>query len=886
MESVLANHCKYNNESVPVKKFVIDRLGNRVPFSEDRILNRLIQLKQFITEKVGRRLDIEISNIWRNFKKSFKNNCSTYEIDQDLADSCAKIRQNVDPDYDLFAAQILVNNIVRQLKKHYNVETFRDYIRLAQSNVNFNTGQSSPLLSDDLVRFYEAHADRIESKLSDTYKLNYLFSYPAIKTMIKGQYFLCIFKSQQERVPIEIPSYMFMRLALGLCQRDIEETLRVYDMFICQLMIPSSPTIYSAGTPNPHLASCFLLGADDDLDNQFKILNKCAQISKQAGGIGLHIHDIRSEGSYIASANGTSKGIVPYVQLLQGMAVYVDQAGKRNGSLAVYLEPNHADFEKFIVMKDPERPESLRAHHLNYGLWVPDLFMKRYNQAVENKRNGLDWNIMWSFMNPQVCPGLSDVYGEEYEELYESYESKGMFVKQVPILDVMAKIKLSQSKTGQPYFLNKDECNRKSNQKNQGTIRSSNLCTEIIQYSHSGLTATCNLISVNLKNMIKFEDGQLVPDLDLLQRVVKMAVIVENCVIDVNHYPCEDAKRGNMDHRPIGVGIQGLASWFQMLGIDIESKEGFQLNSEFAEAMLYAAYDQSCTMAEVEGKTYSSFEGSPLSYGIFHHEMWKHEYKLSSRLALDWEGLRSRILRHGTKNSLLICHMPTATGSILLDNTPSFELPKFILYTQVTRNGKYFRWCRPLVSALKKEGLWNDEMYQKLLDAKYTIQNISDIPEHIRKSFKTNYDISSDNFLDLNRDRAMFVDQGISLNVDYYLTPDRPTLNEQMDNHLLGCFKRGMKNYTYYTKVIKPSEHLSISKVKTSSKLNKLRRNDMLEQKQKVSILDIGQKSSVANKPKRTRMLRSRRLRKVITNEEGVSDNVVDSSEDCQSCGA
>lgn len=893
VDRIVNNHLQYYNDAIQVRKFVIDRRGNTVPFSEDRILNRLIELKRFIETQVGRKLDISISNVWRNFNKSFKDNCSTYEIDQCLAESCAAIRVNADPDYDLFAAQLLINNIVRQLDKHYNVRTFQDYIRLAQSNVNFNTGEPSPLLADDLVEFYHMHAEKIEAKLEETYRSNYLFMYPAVQTMIRGQYFLGIFKNSGERIPIEIPSFMFMRVALGLCQRDIDETLCVYEMMITQLMIPSSPTIFSAGTPQPHLASCFLLGMADDLKKQFETFDKCGQISKHAGGIGVHLQDIRSKGSYIASTNGTSKGIVPIVKTLEQLILYVDQGGKRNGSLAVYLEPHHADFEEFIVMKNLEQSEDTRAHRLNYGLWLSNLFFKRFKEATLAKRQGVDLGIQWSYMNPQVCPGLSDLYGEEYEKKYLEYEEKKMYMKQVPILDVMTKIKYSLSKTGHPYLLNKDEVNLKSNQKNLGTIRSSNLCTEIFEYSLPDETAVCNLFAVNLRNMVKYEGDKLVPDLKLLEEVTATATMVANKVIDKNMYPCEDAKMSNMRNRPIGIGIQGLCTWLQSLGYDIEGKEAAELNREFAEIMLFAAYSESCRLAEEDGHPYETFQGSPLSQGTFHHEMWD-TVETSTRLNLDWEGLRARILEHGTKNSLLICHMPTATSSILFDNTPSFELPKYVLYRQVTRNGEFLRWCRPLVLELKKLGLWNDEMYQKLLDSKFGIQDIEEIPEHVRKVFKTDFDLSKDIFLKLARDRAVYVDQGISLNVNFYDVPGRKHINEQLDDYLIACFDYNMKNISYYIKVIQPSEHLKVSSGHTTVRKpmnNSLQRLFSHDQKisqedQKMSILDIGrnttgQTNTVVNR----RMLLPRRLKMSRAFSTVTKSNVVDDTEECLGCG-
>lgn len=853
VDRILTTTRTFHNSATSTRKFVKDRMGNEKPFNEDKILSRMMELKKFVENEVGIRLDIEISNILRQFQKSFSNGCSTYEIDEYLAKTCAYgIKVNKDPDYDRFASQLMVDNISRQLKKAYNVNSFGDYIRLAQSNVNFNTGEVSPLLSDELVAVYNENSERIEEALKRTNKFNYLFSYPAMCTLVKGQYFLGIFKDRNNRFPIEIPSYMFMRVALGLSSNNIDMALKAYNMLICQMMIPSSPTIFSAGTPHQQLASCFLLGVKDDLANQFEILSKCGQISKHAGGIGIFVQDVRSEGSYISSSNGVSKGILDLVKMYESAASYVNQSGKRAGSFAIYTELYHADFEVFIKLKDSKQPEASRAHNLNYGLWTCDLFWTRLKRAILAKRNGRQTNEVWSFMNPQVCPGMSDVYGEEFNELYESYERKGMYVKQLPILKVWAKIKYSMAQNGQPYIMNKDECNRKSNQKNQGVIKCSNLCTEIIQYSSGDQTATCNLFSANIAKMVKYEGNKLVFDFDMLMETVAICTFLANRVIDANEYPCDDAREANFKHRPIALGLQGLAIAFQLLGLDPESEEALQLNREISEMIYFAALEKSCQMAEEEGEAYSSFQGSPLSQGKFHFEMWDHEVVLSEKLSLPWESLRSRVIRSGTKNSLLIGYMPTATASVILDNTPSFEFPKHIFYTQTTRNGEFLRWPRVLINELKKANMWDDDMYDSLFYTKFSIQHIERIPLSIRKVFKTNYDLNNGKaFLDMNRDRAVFVDQGISLNVDFYDSPEQKDINVQMDSYYMACHDRGMKNFSYYTNVIKSKESLNVSVDKkiTTTKNNPQEsivtsHEENQEEENQESLLDILKRTS------------------------------------------
>jgi len=575
---------------------------------------------------------------------------------------------------------------------------------------------------------------------------------------------------------METPQYMFMRVAIGIHGEDIPSVIETYNKMSQGYFVHATPTLFNAGTPRPQMSSCFLIAnKEDSINGIYGTLTECAQISKWAGGIGMHIHDVRANKSRIRGTNGTSDGIIPMLRVFNATARYVNQAGRRKGSIAVYLEPWHADIMEFLELRLNQGDEEARCRDLFSALWIPDLFMKRVEQGGQ-----------WSLFCPDKAPGLSDAVGEEFEALYTKYEEEGRANATVPAAEVWKAILKSQTETGTPYMLYKDACNKKSNQKNLGTIKSSNLCTEILEYTDKDETAVCNLASIALPKYVNEETRTF--DYEKLHEVTKTVTKNLNRVIDRNFYPVETARKSNMRHRPIGLGVQGLADVFILCRLAFDSDEAKEMNARIFETMYHAALEASSELAEVEG-SYETFEGSPASQGVLQFDMWEGETKLH----YDWDALKERIKEKGLRNSLLMAPMPTASTAQILGNNECFEPYTTNIYLRRTLAGEFVVVNKHLVNDLKKVGLWSKEMKDLMVKAGGSIQNIVDIPDDIKNLYRTVWEISQKSIIDMAADRGRFIDQSQSMN----LFMESPTLSKLSSMHMY-AWKAGLKTGMYY----------------------------------------------------------------------------------------
>ncbi|MGB3131637.1 MAG: ribonucleoside-diphosphate reductase subunit alpha, partial [Saprospiraceae bacterium] len=575
---------------------------------------------------------------------------------------------------------------------------------------------------------------------------------------------------------IERPQHLLMRAAIGIHGDDITSAIETYNLMSEKWFIHATPTLFNAGTPKPQLSSCFLLSmTDDSISGIFETLTRCAKISQSAGGIGLSIHNVRAKGSYIKGTGGTSNGIIPMLKVFNDTARYVDQGGgKRKGAFAIYLEPWHADIEEFLELKKNHGKEEMRARDLFYAMWIPDLFMKRVKE-----------DSTWSLFCPNESPGLYDCYGEKFEKLYHEYEASGKARKVIQARDLWLNIIESQIETGTPYILYKDACNEKSNQKNLGTIRSSNLCTEIIEYTAPDEIAVCNLASISLSKFVI--DGTY--DFKKLEEVTRVITRNLNRIIDINYYPVEEARKSNFRHRPIGIGVQGLADAFILMRMPFDSDAAKKLNQEIFETIYYAAVSESCELAKKTG-AYETFPGSPMSQGIFQFDMWN---VTPTPNRYDWEGLRNEVISHGIKNSLLLAPMPTASTSQILGNNECFEPYTSNIYTRRTLSGEYIVVNKHLLEDLIKLGLWNQKMKEQLMAQNGSIMNIPSIPLELKELYKTAYEISQRAVIDMSADRGAFICQSQSLN----LFVENATFGKLSSMHF-HAWQKGLKTGMYY----------------------------------------------------------------------------------------
>jgi ribonucleoside-diphosphate reductase alpha chain len=714
--------------------YVIKRDGRRESVKFDKITARI--------EKLCYSLDpffVQPLEVARKVISGLYDGVKTTELDNLAAETAASLTTK-HPDYAVLAARIAISNLHKNTLKSFSATMKRLY-----TYIDPKTGQNASLLSKEVYDVIKKNAVELDEAI--IYDRDFGYDYFGFKTLEKS-YLLKLEGQIAER-----PQHMLMRVAVGIHGTDLPAAIETYNLLSERWFTHATPTLFNAGTPKPQMSSCFLLTTQDDsIEGIYDTLKQTAKISQSAGGIGLSIHNIRATGSYIKGTNGTSNGIIPMLRVFNDTARYVDQGGgKRKGSFAIYLEPWHADVFEFLELKKNHGKEEMRARDLFYALWIPDLFMKRVESNEE-----------WSLFCPHECPGLADTHGEAFEALYHSYEVAGKARQVVKAQELWFKILESQTETGTPYMLFKDHANNKSNQKNLGTIKSSNLCTEIIEYTSKDEVAVCNLASLALPKYVRAnEQGVMEFDHTRLYEVTKTATKNLNKIIDVNYYPVPEARNSNLRHRPIGLGVQGLADVFIMLRMPFESEEAQQLNKDIFETIYYASMEASMELAIKEGP-YSTWEGSPISKGIFQFDMWN---VTPSSGRWNWDEMREKVVTHGVRNSLLVAPMPTASTSQILGNNECFEPYTSNIYARRVLSGEFAVVNKHLLKDLIKLGLWNESMKNKLISANGSVQNIPEIPQNLKDLYKTVWEIKQKTILEMAADRGAYICQSQSLNI-------------------------------------------------------------------------------------------------------------------------
>jgi ribonucleoside-diphosphate reductase alpha subunit len=722
---------------------VVKRSGRIEDMKFDNITNRIKNLTYGLSE------NCDSSKVAQQVASSLYDGITAQEIDTLSAEICVGMITS-EPDYEILATRIIASNIQKVCPNNFHIAMKK----LAKAGI----------VTEEVARIAGRVRDDIDTKR------DYDFGYFGLKTLEKS------YLQRLDGILMETPQYMFMRVAIGIHGEDIPAVLETYDKMSKGMFIHATPTLFNAGTPRPQMSSCFLIAnKGDSIDGIYGSLTECAQISKWAGGIGMHIHDVRANKSRIRGTNGQSDGIIPMLRVFNATARYVNQAGRRKGSIAVYLEPWHADIMDFLELRLNQGDEEARCRDLFSALWIPDLFMKRVEEGGQ-----------WSLFCPDKAPGLSDAVGEEFEALYTKYEEEGRANATVPAAEVWKSILKSQTETGTPYMLYKDACNTKSNQKNLGTIKSSNLCTEILEYTDKDETSVCNLASIALPKYVNEETRTF--DYEKLHEITKIVTKNLNRVIDRNFYPVETARKSNMRHRPIGLGVQGLADVFILCRHAFDSDEAKAMNARIFETMYHAALEASCELAGVEG-AYETFEGSPASQGVLQFDMWEGETKLN----YDWDALKERIKEVGLRNSLLMAPMPTASTAQILGNNECFEPYTTNIYLRRTLAGEFVVVNKHLVEDLKKIGLWSKDMKDLMVKAGGSIQNIVDIPDDIKNLYRTVWEIKMKDVIDMAADRGRFIDQSQSMN----LFMESPTLSKLSSMHMY-AWKKGLKTGMYY----------------------------------------------------------------------------------------
>jgi len=685
----------------------------------------------------------------------------TSKIDELTAEQCATL-STTHPDYGTLASYIVISN-------HHKTTPATFYEAMEKLN-NYKDVHdvSCPIISQELWKLVCDHRDEVERMIVSS--RDYLIDYFGFKTLEKT-YLL-----RTNGVILERPQYMWMRVSLSLHKDDMDKVKTTYDLMSQKYFTHATPTLFNAGTPRQQLSSCFLIAMESDsIEGIFNTLKECANISKYAGGIGMHVHNIRACGSHIRGTNGLSNGLVPMLRVFNNTAKYIDQGGKRNGTIAVYLEPWHADIIKFLEMKMNHGDEDVKGRDLFYGLWVCDLFMHRVKSNEE-----------WSLFCPDQCPGLADVYGDEFNMLYTKYERDNLQRHKMSARDLWFRILDSQMETGTPYLCYKDTVNKKTNQKNIGIIRSSNLCSEIMEYSDGNETAVCNLASIALN---QFVTSNQTFDFDKLHEVTQVVTENLNNVIDINYYPTNKTSISNMSHRPIGIGVQGLADTFMLMDFAFTSNEASTLNRRIFETMYHAALTASCKLAEKHGY-YKSFVGSPASQGILQYDMWNIEPEPNR---YDWNDLKAKIIKHGLRNSLLLAPMPTASTSQILGNTECFEPISSNIYTRRTMAGEFILVNRHLITDLQKIGLWNDKIKNNIILNKGSVQYIDGLSDHLKQKYCTVWEIPMKQVIDMAADRGAFICQSQSMN----LWMEDPTYASLTSMHFY-AWTKGLKTGMYY----------------------------------------------------------------------------------------
>ena len=738
--------------------FVLKRDGRKEPIMFDKITARIRKLNYGLNPLV------DPVRVAMRVIEGLYDGVTTSELDN-LAAEIAATMTTTHPDYAKLAARISVSNLHKNTKKSFS-ETMTDLYKY----VNPRTGKKAPLLSDEVHDIIQKNADKLDSSI--IYNRDFGYDFFGFKTLERS-YLLKL-----NGVIVERPQHMLMRVSIGIHLEDIEAALETYELMSKRYFTHATPTLFNSGTPKPQMSSCFLLTMkDDSIDGIYDTLKQTAKISQSAGGIGLSIHNVRATGSYIAGTNGTSNGIVPMLRVFNDTARYVDQGGgKRKGSFAIYVEPWHADIFDFLELKKNHGKEEMRARDLFYAMWTPDLFMKRVEE-----------NADWTLMCPNECPDLYNVHGDEFDAMYLKYESEGRGRRTIKARELWEKILESQIETGTPYMLYKDAANRKSNQKNLGTIRSSNLCTEIMEYTAPDEVAVCNLASIALPMFVK--DGAF--DHQALYDVTVRVTKNLNRVIDRNYYPVIEAQNSNFRHRPVGLGVQGLADVFIMLRLPFTSDEAKKLNQEIFETLYFAAVTASSEEAKREGP-YETYKGSPIANGEFQHNLWGiKDEELSGRW--DWAALRKTVKKQGVRNSLLVAPMPTASTSQILGNNECFEPYTSNIYTRRVLSGEFIVVNKHLLEDLVDRGLWNEDMKQELMRNNGSVQTIEVIPEDLKELYKTVWEMSMKDIIDMSRQRGYFIDQSQSLN----LFMEGATMAKLTSMHFYG-WKSGLKTGMYY----------------------------------------------------------------------------------------
>ena len=727
---------------------VLKRNNSFADMKFDKVTSRILNLTNGLSK------NISADKVAQKVFSSMYDGIKTQEIDSLSAEvSIGMITE--DPDYEILSTRIVSSNIQKICPP-----TFTQ----AMSKLN-----DIGLLADDVWQFIKDNQEQLNKMIKKNRDSD--FGFFGLKTLEKG------YLQRVDGVLVETPQYLFMRVSIGIHCGDIKKVQETYDYMSQGYFIHATPTLFNSGTKRPQMSSCFLVAMkDDSIDGIYDTIKECAQISKWAGGIGLHIHNVRANKSHIKGTNGVSDGIIPMLRVFNATARYVNQAGRRKGSIAMYIEPWHADILEFLELRLNQGDEEARCRDLFLGLWTPDLFMKRVEEGGD-----------WSLFSPDEAPGLSDCYGDEFERLYTQYEREGKARMTVPASKIWMAILKSQTETGTPYMLYKDACNKKSNQKNLGVIKSSNLCTEIIEFTDKDETAVCNLASLALP---RFVDKEGVFNYQALYKAVRILTRNLNRVIDRNFYPTETGKNSNMRHRPVGLGVQGLADVFAKMNIPFDSDEARKINTSVFETIYHASLTESMIMAKESGP-YETFGGSPASEGILQFDLWEGPTEFSG--LWNWTKLKQDVKKFGTKNSLLVAPMPTASTSQILGNNECFEPYTTNIYLRRTLAGEFVVVNKHLVSKLKDLGLWSKEMKDKMIANSGSVQNIPEIPDDVKEVYKTVWEISQRTIIDMAADRARFIDQSQSMN----LFVENPTVSKLSSMHMY-AWKKGLKTGMYY----------------------------------------------------------------------------------------
>lgn len=808
---------------------VLKRDGRKEPIMFDKITARVRKLCYGLNELV------DPVKVAMRVIEGLYDGVTTSELDNLAAEIAATLTTS-HPDYARLAARISVSNLHKNTKK-----TFSEVMLDLYEYVNPRTGKPAPLLSDEVYNVIKENADELDSTI--IYNRDFGYDYFGFKTLERS-YLLKLNGNIVER-----PQHMLMRVSIGIHLDDLASVKETYELMSKKFFTHATPTLFNSGTPKPQMSSCFLLTMkDDSIDGIYDTLKQTAKISQSAGGIGLSIHNIRATGSYISGTNGTSNGIVPMLQVYNDTARYVDQGGgKRKGSFAIYLEPWHADIFEFLDLKKNHGKEEMRARDLFYAMWIPDLFMKRVQEDGE-----------WTLMCPNECPGLCDTHSEEFEKMYLGYEALDKGRKTIKARVLWEKILESQIETGTPYMLYKDAANRKSNQKNLGTIRSSNLCTEIMEYTSPGEVAVCNLASIALPMFVKNKEF----DHKELFRVTKRVTKNLNKVIDRNYYPVIEAEYSNFKHRPIGLGIQGLADAFILMRLPFTSDEAKKLNQEIFETLYFAALTASMEEAKVDGP-YETYKGSPISEGEFQHNMWGiKDDELSGRW--DWAKLRKEIKKNGVRNSLLVAPMPTASTSQILGNNEAFEPYTSNIYTRRVLSGEFIVVNKHLLEDLVELNLWNDDLKEEIMRANGSIQGVENIPQDLKELYKTVWELSMKDIIDMSRHRGYFIDQSQSLN----LFMENANMAKLTSMHFY-AWKSGLKTGMYYLRTKSAVDAIKFT-------LKKEVKKEPIATAAAVAETTVEATSAVSNKP-----MTPQELRELLTKSQNG-----DPDDDCLMCGS